>query len=823
LSAFADSSAIELEVASTRQHITADRTLYHSNDKVYEAFGHVVVSARGQRLSSDYAWMDTVTGELRARGNVVLVTPTSIVTAAELHYNLATKFGTIFYGRVTSDQYTLKGQLIRKVSDNRFLTTDGEYTTCLDCPESWKIAAKSVDLTFEGYAFMDSAFITIKDTPTLYVPYMVLPVKRKRQTGLLFPRIGSGEANGFVYVQPFFWAIDDHQDLTLSYGTYSKRGRRAELEYRYKSYGEVGGTLNTYYVKDRTFENVRLHRYAIQTTNNWSLVDPVKIKWRVAEVSDHDYIRILGDLPMANLSYLESGALVNVPNDQFFASAEVKRYRNMISNHEFNFDGGMVQAVPSVYFGAKERKIGPFSLNMYGRLDNYQRVNGGYDDQNDNQKFEPTNAETENIRETQRLILTPTIATSVRVGRVWSLAPSLEFNQMNYNFNLPQTNSNISQTQRRYLVGRLETSTELEKIYPINSETVSAVKHQIIPKITYTHIPWEQEDVNHPFSKQIQKRGGAFDQFDIVPKTNSTNFMRLPLGNSVSYGFTSRLIRKNKPEDEIPKAFPYDVRKVEIKKYESPQNKKQEIGLERSRSWDSFGPRYNLYETFWDLSVDQAYDFIEESAQRRKERTEDKDTKRAFSRMLAVSSLSLFKFSNRTEYTYYPRLIEPAADLDPTKENVSHNVQQLNTSFSWSFINLVNSRGTLYFRRALSVSYSNYNLPTATREVRSSLFWSLNDFFSTEYSQGLDFLKRSPNKPFRSLNQNVRLIYNSPSECWQIGIRYSRSYDRAREYALDFGLNLFGVGYTGVNQISQQSSAVGVTPLNLGPLGGGAL
>lgn len=817
VAAYAETSALELEIGSNKQHVTADRTLYHSNEKVYEFFGHVVVAARGQRLTADYAWIDTATLDVRARGNVILVTPTSMVNAAELHYNFANQLGTIFYGRVTNDAYTLKGQLIRKVSQDRFLTTDGEYSTCRDCSESWKLAAKSIDLTFEGYAFMDSAFITIKNTPTLYVPYIVLPVKKRRQTGLLFPRVGSGGGNGFVFVQPLFVAIDSHQDMTLGYGTYSKRGRRAEFEYRYKSFDDVGGAINAYYIKDRTYENVRLNRFAVKTEHNWSLFKPMVFKWRVNEVSDHEYIRMLGDIGDPSEPVLESGLLGYMPFSDLFLAAEVKHYRNMLYNLPYQVDGGMVQATPSVYFGTKERTLGLFGFNLFGRFDNYNRINGSFDDANGNKFLDqattgsPYPEKREYIRETQRFILTPTIAAPFRLGRGWSVSPSLEYNEIDYNFPLPQLNSSVQKTQRQYAVARLETSTVLDHVFDYDSDVIGKIKHQIIPKVTYTYIPWRREDASHPFIQQLDSPGGPFDQFDVVPLTNSTNFLRLPLGNALSYGFTSHLISKRKKEEEIVLPYPYDVRSLEPKKYGKPVNKQSESEIEREKLWDMYGPSYDLYNRFWDFSVDQAYDFKERAMagrandQEKREGAPAADKTRAFSRLLAVSNLSLSQFSNSTEYTYWPRQIQGLS--------VYKQVHSVSTSNAWTFKNISNSRGTLFFKRALSLGYTTINRPSPSKSITTSLFWSLNDYFSVEHNHSFNLMSG------KDQSYMSRIIFSSPSECWQIALRHNWDYSKPGLIAIDFGINLFGSGYTGLGQAATQTSGAVGSPINMGPLG----
>ncbi|MGZ3712759.1 MAG: LPS-assembly protein LptD, partial [Bdellovibrionota bacterium] len=341
-------SSFELESLREKHHVTADRTLYHSNEKVYEAFGHVVVSSHGQRLSADYLWVDDNTKDMKARGNVIFVDRTTTVQAAEIHFNLETGIGSIFYGKVFNDLYTLKGQLIRRVSEDRFLTTEGEYTTCKDCAESWKLSARSVDLTMEGYAFLDSVFVKIKDVPTLYIPYAVLPVKTKRQTGLLFPRMGASSNNGFVFVQPLFVALSPHQDLTVAAGRYSARGMRYEAEYRYKSFNLSGGQINFYHTGDRRTSSPRQSRVGIKTENEWNFSNHFNMKLRGTEVLDRDYIYDFPeDINAQGYPSLESNIVANAPFNDFFASVEARRYRNMLTPNKVGFDTGTVQDLPA--------------------------------------------------------------------------------------------------------------------------------------------------------------------------------------------------------------------------------------------------------------------------------------------------------------------------------------------------------------------------------------------------------------------------------------------------------------------------------------------
>lgn len=801
-------SSFEIETLNDKHHITADRTLYHSRERVYEAFGHVVVSSQGQRLSSDYLWIDESTKEMKARGNVVFVNNTTTVQAAEIHFNMNTGFGSIFYGKVSNDLYSLKGQLIRKVSDDRFLTTEGEYTTCKDCAESWKLSARNVDMTIDGYAFMDSVFIKIKDIPTLYIPYLVVPVKTRRQSGLLFPRIGVNSNHGFVFVQPFFWAIDDHQDMTIGAGKYSSRGMRYELQYRYKSYNGISGDLNFFRTEDRksTFTD---HRSAIKSQNEWPLHDNFGMRWRLAEVFDRDYpLDFSEDIFGRGLPSLESNALATVPFDDLFLSVEAKRYRNLLYDHPKGFDGGTVQSVPTVHLGIKERQVaGPLLASLYGRYDVFQRRNGSFFDANNNRFYERG---LDMIRETNRLILQPELSAPFRLGKFLSIGPSLQYNEIRYDFNTPTVNGPVPNTETRYLRAKMEASTVFERVFDYDGEKVSRVKHQLSPFLTFSNIPWiSQGATSHPFNGalgQLDNPAGLFDQFDIVPLTNDTRFLRFPQGKSLYYGFTSRLIRKLKTAEEMqPRNYPFDLVKPKAKVYPKPLNKKMALQIEQDRLWDSYGPQYHEYQEIWTVNVTQAFDF--KSADRTNIFGEV-DKKRAFSYLLAKSELNVDQFNHNLEYRFAPRIVDRTLNSSglPTGERVFSNKHYISSNLTWNLQNLTNLRKTRSFVRSISTNFTIAPQPTLSRTVGGGLDWSFNDFANLKLAYNYDILAKS------QLSWSAQTTFTHHSECWGILLRYDWLKNRAPERAelgFELLLNLMGTGFTGMTDAAE-SGPVGV-------------
>lgn len=798
-------SSFEVDSLGEKYHITADRTLYHTKEKVYEAFGHVVVSSQGQRLSSDYLWLDDNTKDIKARGNVVFVDRESTVESAELHFNLVTGFGSIFYGKVTNDLYLLRGQLIRRVGPEQYLATEGEYSTCKDCPESWKLSARKVDVTVDGYAYMDSVFLQIKDVPTLYLPYMILPVKTRRQSGLLFPRMGGNTSHGFVFVQPGFLAISDHQDATLSFGTYSGRGLRYEFEHRYKGVNGIQGQFNGYFSKDRTFAYNAGDRGAVKTNHEWPLHRHLDIRWRFLDVKDRDYTYDFSeDLNTTFLPAIESNAVVQAPFSDFFVSAEMKRYRNMLNDSPVGFDGKTVQASPTVHLGVKERKLaGPLLGTFYGRYDRFSRRDGAFTDMNGNKIFDPdftaipiTNPE--RVREANRYILSPELSMPFRAGPFFSVVPAAQYNDIRYQFALPKPNAVLDNTSTRYFQLKLDTSTTFERVYAYDGERVSKLKHQMTPFVNFSFIPKVHNARTHLFQRQITFSDGPFDQYDVVPLTNSTNFLRFPQGKSVYYGFTSRLIRKLKTEEEMPRSYPYDLLPAKKpREYPRPFNRKQELMNDYQRQWDEFNPHYERYQEIWTLNVAQAFDFLEAQ-------NNPNDRAWAFSYLLAKSNFNLDdKFAHNLEYRYYPRAVVRAEN---TPEERFRNQHWVTTNLSWYWQRLQNLRKTRSFERSITLGYTyRDHLPAESHTVGGTLQWSFNDFLSLSLNDNFDIYAS------RNVSWEAVAKVTHPSECWGLLFRYD--WQRSRKVNGEFGfqvlLNLDGSGFFGANGSGERSGVLG--------------
>ncbi|PZP59880.1 LPS assembly protein LptD [Pseudoxanthomonas winnipegensis] len=118
------------------------------------------------------------------------------------------------------------------------------YTTC--DPEDpawqrWYLRSREIDVnTDEGFATAHHAVVRIGNVPILYAPWFKFPIDDRRQTGLLFPRVGLSGKNGLSYEQPIYLNLAPNYDSTLYPRYMSDRGVVFGGEFRYLYHGGEG-------------------------------------------------------------------------------------------------------------------------------------------------------------------------------------------------------------------------------------------------------------------------------------------------------------------------------------------------------------------------------------------------------------------------------------------------------------------------------------------------------------------------------------------------------------------------------------------------------
>ncbi len=215
-------------------HLTADKVSTLNGNAIVEAEGAVILTRGNDVLKADFARYFAETDWVYLHGNVFVRLGRDDIRAKEAEFDLRSQTGWLVDGDVFIEgQHTyFKGQEIVKHRGDRYTFKNAKVTTCDTDVPAWSVSAQEVIVEIDGYAQLYHSDLQIKDHTFFYTPFLILPAKTTRQSGLLVPDYGIGTKRGVYYTQPYYWVLDESRDITFYAGVMSERGFMPGFEYR---------------------------------------------------------------------------------------------------------------------------------------------------------------------------------------------------------------------------------------------------------------------------------------------------------------------------------------------------------------------------------------------------------------------------------------------------------------------------------------------------------------------------------------------------------------------------------------------------------------
>ena len=185
------------------------------------------------------------------------------------------------------EQIRIKAIDFHKNALNEYFAKKALITTCeFDCENEkdfppWSLEVDNFLLTPEGISSGDATKFKIKNIPigyfpkAVYFPKVKLPITVPRKTGFLTPRFSQGSRLGFGIQIPFFWALTDQIDFTISPFYLTKRGLLMDIENQFKFKEDFQGLIKFRYIKD-----IEKRGYGIEE-------EPERSKWWVLSKIDY--------------------------------------------------------------------------------------------------------------------------------------------------------------------------------------------------------------------------------------------------------------------------------------------------------------------------------------------------------------------------------------------------------------------------------------------------------------------------------------------------------------------------------------------------------
>ena len=159
--------------------------------------------------------------------------------------------------------FRLEGDELTRANGNDFNSQHSLWTPCYceaDETPAWGVRASSTEAQMGGYVTFQDAMLEIKGIPVLYLPWLKLPIKDQRQSGLLMPAFTEDAISGNGFSQPLFLDLGRDKDATVKGDIFERRGMRSGVEFRWKRREFSGFQLNLEGMRDRIWLKQRATR-----------------------------------------------------------------------------------------------------------------------------------------------------------------------------------------------------------------------------------------------------------------------------------------------------------------------------------------------------------------------------------------------------------------------------------------------------------------------------------------------------------------------------------------------------------------------------------
>lgn len=338
----------------------------------YQAKGSVRLVRDGVTLLADSLIYRRLSGDALAEGGILMEKGEDTLKGDRLSLNLGSQQGELINGDlfVKKSNFRVRGKRVEKTGDENYRVERGSFTTCDGEHPSWRFEVRDLVINLDEFATGRDAVFYVGDVPILYTPYLLFPVKRDRQSGLLLPRVGHSTKKGLFLDQPYYWAVTPSQDVTFNLALESSRGAGLGADYRYLRSGGREGTLQAFGIYDTRAEKFRgelNQRHLELLSPTTTLTSDIHL------IADRDYYRDYGEASgVYNRQLLDSTVSFDRRWERYGLTGEVHYVEDLQAPN----NDATLQKLPALNFTAAGTRLGPLFFSMDSGLINFQRVKG---------------------------------------------------------------------------------------------------------------------------------------------------------------------------------------------------------------------------------------------------------------------------------------------------------------------------------------------------------------------------------------------------------------------------------------------------------------
>jgi lipopolysaccharide assembly outer membrane protein LptD (OstA) len=415
---------------------------------------------------------------------------------SKLTYSFRTQKGTISLGYSDADVGYYFGEKIKKVTPEVYFIKNGLYTTSTDKvdPEYYFYSPK-MKMIPKDKIIAQSVFLYIEGVPIFWIPFVVLPNRSGRSSGIIIPKYGQDATYGYYLANAgYFWAINDYTDIVAKASLFAKGRYDFNSTFRYVKKYSYSGSIDGGYSLINSGESSDPNRqisdqWIINWIHNQNINPTTNLSGNVTFISGKDYYQnSTNSLP----DLLRQNVVSNLTLSKYWEESPLSMTFNYYRDQNLQ-TGNINENLPSVSVSLSEtypfrkdavssnQKLYEFFSYSYSGsfLNNRTKINGG--------------DLTSNMGAMHRINLnfSPTF-------KYFNIKPFFYYTEIWYNKYIEKylnpndsliTVENRAIKSVRYFQSGISLNTKIIGIFTPKIFNVTGIKHTLTPSITYNFTP----------------------------------------------------------------------------------------------------------------------------------------------------------------------------------------------------------------------------------------------------------------------------------------------------------------------------------------------
>ena len=247
----------EIPGGETGQIDAAAGGILHIEDGTTTLVKDVRIQRDGRELTGDFATLDAATDTYTAEGNVMLRQGDLLLQGAKITGSLVTDTAALDNASFLMHRHKLRGsaRVIRQDGEDRLTIRDGAFTSCEPGDNIWSVSAREINLhSQQGYGIARGMKLRVRDVPIAWFPWFRFPIG-DRQSGLLWPSVGSDSEGGTDIAIPWYFNLAPHYDATWTLRNIHRRGLMHEGEFRFMNSYSTNTLAGAFLPSDKQFDD----------------------------------------------------------------------------------------------------------------------------------------------------------------------------------------------------------------------------------------------------------------------------------------------------------------------------------------------------------------------------------------------------------------------------------------------------------------------------------------------------------------------------------------------------------------------------------------